>query len=243
MRKSVGLKAALFGGSAACLLLSAASLHAQIVNPSWELPTNTVGGTDTNATGWTMTASGEVGQAGNRDTFYNNTPGGSWSYWLQDFEASGSATQSIPGIVAGTGYTFTSQMLFELGSGSTQGVTDGYDNIPGETSFLEMQFENSLGQPLGIADQNNIPSGSVTLNRTWAPYSVSGVAPAGATRVVLEIGWVGGAGDGGTGSQSAFADDEVLSTSPVPEPATLSVLGLGAVGLMVRRRRTARTTA
>jgi len=236
MRKSVGLKAALVGGSAACLLLSAASLHAQITNPGWESPTNTAGGTDTNATGWTMTASGEPGTNGNRDTFYANS--GSWSYWLQDFETSGSSTQSIPGIVAGTNYNFTSQMLFELGSGTTVGVTDGYDNIPGENSYLQMQFTNTLGTPIGSADVTNIPSGSVTLNRVWAPYSVTGVAPAGATRVVLSIGWTGGAGDGGTGSQSAFADDVTLTTV-VPEPATLSVLGLGAVGLMVRRRRTA----
>jgi hypothetical protein len=221
------------------LCWTGASHALPITNPDWEAPTDLVNSTNTTATGWTMIASGEPLQAGDRAAFYNNTPGGRWSYWLRDFEDHGSATQIVTGTTPGTNYAFTAQMLFELGSGSTVGATSGYNDVPTMNSFLEMQFENGSGTAVGLPYIFLIPSGSVPLsgNRTWNPYTAAGIAPAGSSQVLLEIGWFGGNGTAhGTGSQSAFADDVTLGVA-VPEPASLSVMGLGALTLLVRRRK------
>ena len=237
MRRASSRKAALAGAVMGTLFWTASSFALPVVNANWEAPTDTTDSTSTVATGWTMTASGEVGTAGNRAAFYSNVDSGRWSFWLQDFEDHGGATQVVTGTAPGTNYFFTSLMLFELGSGNTVGPTSGYNDVPTLNSFLQMQFEDSVGNPIGAPDITNIPSGSVPLsgNRTWNLYSVSGVAPAGSSQVLLDIGWTGGNGTvHGTGSQSAFADNVTFGTS-VPEPASFTVMGLG--GLMLMRRR------
>lgn len=254
MRKKIlGTTAAIVGGSFGFLLSATSSLHAQsIVNGSWESPANTAGGTDTNVTGWTMNqtyqdaADTVLGNPGFRCTFYNNTPGGSWSFWGQTFENNGSAFQSLSGAVPGATYTFTSQMLFELGGGTTSGPGNGFDaitvaNNPNNTgpcdAYLNMTFFAANGHTVLGSKQTDVLAGTVTLNRTWAPYSVTAAAPAGTAFVQVTDGWLNGGSDGNTGSQSAFFDDETLN---VPEPASFSLLGLG--GLALLRRRAKRST-
>jgi hypothetical protein len=198
---------------------------------------------------------------GQRDTFYNNTPGGAWSFWLQTFTQSGNASQTVGttdngvAVTAGKSYTFTSQMSFQDGSGPGNGYnavtlanqTEASPPSPNTgdlNSYLDINFLNNHGVTIGT-DETAIPAGSVTIfNQTsgpqagatlWAPYSVSGIAPAGSVSATLVIGWRNGGLDGGTGGQSAFADDATF-TSPVPEPATLSILGVGGMALLARRR-------
>jgi len=255
MRSSAILKAAVLGSSV-CLLLSARNAGAQtVLNPGWELTPDANGyGTDSTVASWTMDptvqTNGTAGNPGFRDSFYNNTPGGNSSFWIQTFESSGDAFQNVPGVTPGLTYTFGSQMLFELGSGSTEGAGNGFDaitvaNNPGNPAatppvpantapikvYLQMLFKNAANHVIAIDETDIGPT--VTLDRTWAPYSVSGVAPAGATSVTLDIGWANGGGDGGTGSQSAFADDATLN---VPEPASIGLLGMGGMALLARRR-------
>ncbi len=232
---------------------------AQVIgNPGWESPTDAAGyGTDTNVASWTMDptiqTNGTAGNPGYRDSFYNNTPGGNSSFWCQTFESSGDAFQKLGGVTDGLNYTFTSQMLFELGSNATEGPGFGFDaitvaNNPGSPTatppippntapidvYLEMIFKGSTGSTLATYTTNIGPT--VTLDRIWAPYSVTGLAPSGATSVTLDIGWINGGGDGGTGSQGAFADDATLTSAPVPEPASLGLLAVSGLALLGRRR-------
>ena len=187
-------------------------------------------------------------------------PATGWSFWLQTFTQSGFASQTVSqtdnsvAITGGTAYTFSSQMSFQDGTGPGMGYnavtlanqTEASPISPNTgdlNSYLEIEWQNSRGINIGTAI-TNIPAGSVAIyNQTsgpqagataWAPYSVTGTAPAGATQAELLIGWDNGGLDGNTGGQSAFADDATFTT--VPEPATLSLLGLGGMALLGRRR-------
>jgi hypothetical protein len=249
MRKSLAITAAAIGASLG-LLASAHTAHAQtLVNGSWESPTDTTDSTSTTVDGWTMTqvytdaADTIPGNPGQRDAFYNNTAGGRWSFWGQDFQNNGTAYQTVSGAVPGDTYTFTSQMLFELGGGSTSGAGNGFDaitvaNNPTNTAncdaYINLSFIGANGHSVLASYQTDVLAGTVTLDRTWAPYSVSGIAPAGTAFVKVLDGWTNGGSDGNTGSQGAFFDDETLS---VPEPATFSLLGLGGMALLARRRK------
>ena len=194
-----------------------------LTNSGFELPPDPTNQVDNTVTDWTLLLDTS------RATFYNHTAGGSWSLWLKSFEAAGGgATQTVP-IVTGQTYTLTADMLFE----------PSYPNIPGIDSFLSLQFQDASGTNVGDAFVNHIDPASVTANKTWSPFSITGTAPAGATQVLAEIGWANGSTV--TGQQSAFADDaSLVQGGAIPEPAGVGLIALGGIGLLARRR-TAKT--
>ncbi len=175
------------------------------------------------------------------------------------------ATDSAQAIAPGTSYTFSSQIAFQSGTGPGLGyngvlLTNQTNPLSPNTgnlySYLGILWENS-GVPIGTLDgdgvsaETKIPAGSVTTYsaaaggiNSWADYSVTAAAPAGANEAVLYIGWNNGGADaaaGGNtnnGQSSAFADDAQFTV--VPEPATIGLLSIGAVGLLARRRSAAK---
>jgi hypothetical protein len=234
-----------------------AAAHAQTVtNGDFEQGTAGATGTDPVATGWTMSPAPNMNggilnytNTGQRCQFASPTPsGGTWSFWEQTFTTNGTATQTIGGITPGLTYTMGDQEAFEVpgfnnvtAANQSAGTPNNGENGGNGYSYLGMVWLNNHGNPIGALNPDGtsvetlIPAGSVmTAQHVYAPYAVSGLAPAGAASVELVLGWANGGQDGNTGGQSAFATDVSLN---VPEPGSLSVLAIGAVALFRRRSR------
>jgi hypothetical protein len=243
MRRLTSLKAAVFAGAAG-LLLSAGALHAQVVNPNFELPADGATGTDSVATGWTLSPA--VGDnytnPGARCQFSTQpTPsGGSWSFWEQTFVQQGTADQKVP-VTAGMLYQESAQLQFQPGFNGITLANQASDpkstNTADGSSYLKLQFQDSTGHNIGAADITSIFAGTVATPNVFAPYSVFGVAPVGATQVDVVLGWANGGLDGNQGGQSVFATSVGLVGGTVPEPASLSMLAIGGIALAARRRR------
>jgi len=142
-----------------------------------------------------------------RANYYNNTPGGDWSIWLQAYQAPGGAYQTYTGgVTAGATYTMSAYWLFEPGYPQTDAVSD-----------MEIYWQNNSGGEVGTPAQLLIQPYQVNANETWSQYQVSGMAPAGATEIVAEFDVLSNDSSVG-GQQSAFVDDASL-TGPGTPPA------------------------
>jgi hypothetical protein len=210
MRHQLGKKAGSIS-SAVGLVVAAMALPAWaanlLTNGGFESPTDSSGqNTDTTATGWTFYGGDCV-----RANYQNNTPGGEWSIWEQTFQpAAGGVYQNVGGITDGTTYTLNCDYYFETAE----------PNVPGEVSDLALTFLNAGGSVVGSTDVNGysdavyIPSSSVTTTGAWVPYTVSGLAPAGATQVQVSFDFTGGSTV--VGQQAAFVDSADLEGAGTP---------------------------
>jgi hypothetical protein len=241
--------------TAAGCLMWAGALHGQtLLNGDFSQPVDATDSTSTTATAWSMSPAGT--NLGQRATFHQNA--GEWAFWLQDFEPSGTATQTVTAVVPGVNYSLSALWAFELGASGATGA-NGFNavtlaNNPSNTgnlvAYMSMQFQTSGSANVGAADVLNITAGSIpTADNAdsfanapaspappWLTESIAGIAPVGASQVLVTFGWLNGGGDGGTGSQSGFATDVTLAPVAVPEPASLGVITLGGLALLARRR-------
>jgi hypothetical protein len=247
MGHRISLKSAFVGGIAGLFLSVAPALAQTVVNPNFELPADGATGTDGTATGWNLlpAVGDNYTNPGARCQFDTPTPsGGTWSLWLQTFVASGGATQTVTGVTPGSTYTFTSDLAFqEPGYDSITLANQASDPKSTDTgnceTYLAVQYQNASNQNVGGLHDIVIPAGSVNEvdnssgATPWAPYSVNSLAPAGATQALLEIGWINGGLDDNMGGQSVFATDVSFA---VPEPTSLSLIGISGMALLARRR-------
>ena len=127
-------------------------------------------------------------------------------------------------VLVNPGDTYTFGFSAEQDAGLDVGIEyriEWHDTATASNELRPFRVE----QPLGA-----------TFGSTYSSFSVSGVAPAGAVvgRAVIALQSFQG------GTQGVVRIDDTSFVGPpvaVPEPTALALLGLGGLGLVVRRRR------
>ncbi len=71
----------------------------------------------------------------------------------------------------------------------------------------------------------------------YKEYSVSATAPTGTAFVRSDVAMINGSNNPLGGGQAFVVDDFTLTSEAVPEPATMSVLGIGALVALARKRK------
>jgi hypothetical protein len=210
MRIRIARKTARVGGVAALMagaVAAPAFANNLLTNPGFESPPDPGVQNDTEASGWTFIPLGCA-----RATYYNHTPGGTESIWLQTYDPIGGGIyQDVPDVVAGTTYQLSAYFLFESAYTDTSTTLD-----------MQMIFEDSGGNQLSdqeilIQPTDPIPSNPALVG-VWNLFTTpSTIAPAGTAQIQVEFD----CGPGATvpGQQSAFVDDADLSGIGPPPPA------------------------
>ncbi len=168
-----------------------------------------------------------------------------FSFWMYDTVGVGGGGRQYSEIRSYAGEAYGTGGLEQLYAvGLNNGVT-----LAGEThSSSKYQGRVAFGPGTGWFNLTDAPNRSVgwhefkiVLEGTTASFFVDGVLGRTITRgTVATIDSVVLGSGLSSANQPAFYDDFLVSASaPVPEPATLAALGLGAVAL-VRRRRSAK---
>jgi len=179
-------------GMIALGLLSRASATNLLLNPGFEAPPSTQN-PDTVATGWTFIFDAQ------RANYKDHTTGSGESIWMKTFInpvlGQDGVYQNVNNIVPGSNYSLSAFTFFEAGySGS------------GATIQLGMIWEDSGGSPVGTPAALNIDPTSNPSTGAWVSQSVSGIAPVGATQLMVSLGWQGGH-TSAQQPQSVFFDD------------------------------------
>lgn len=140
------------------------------------------------------------------------------------FDASG-VLQSFP-VVPGEIVTLSANGRND----SSDPISGGGVGDPGNFAVVKLEWFDGGGSPIGTPVETLVVDKSSPAD-VWLPGTVVGVAPAGAASVNTLLLHVS---DGTFLGGSVFWDD--ASVTITPEPASLSLLGLGGA-LLLRRRR------
>jgi hypothetical protein len=155
---------------------------------------------------------------GSHDANLNNT--------AEANNANISQQTAVGTITPGTTYTFSFYSQFT-------GVGAGF------VGQAQIQFLNSSAGAIGAPTFVSMPLTTSGFG-TAAGYQLSSVnviAPTGASEAYINIGAITGAVAGS--SAHAYVGEVSLEPAATPEPASVALLGLGAVGLLALRKRKA----
>ncbi len=196
-----------------------------IANPSFEGSTNETWvypGYITNIGGWNTTGQTGVNTANGPFADNGTIPDGSQVGFLQNNNASTAAaslSQTLTGLSVGTTY----QLKFFYNARSSAGITSGAGNPTMDVSLGGVPLAS--GQtitPVGTGNPYYTFTGDYTATSTSALLSVANGAPFGS----------------GANDSTLLVDNFSLApVTAIPEPASLALLGVGAMGLLLRKRR------
>ncbi len=175
-----------------------------LTNPGFESPPDPGAQTDSTVTGWNLIFDCQ------RSTFHASPPANQYNIWAKTFESlGGGVTQNFSnGFTIGATYNLSSQIFFESAYPTTSAqILVGLDWMDAGGNLVGTPAVNTIN-PTDASVANAIASG------TFTTFSISGVAPAGATQVQVSLGWAGG----GTvpGAQSVFFDNADLEGPGTP---------------------------
>jgi hypothetical protein len=173
----------------------------------------------------------------------SGTAGGVWAY--QD--GAGSAGNSLGALGSGTFTLFTYGLTIQNNTGfAITEMSLGFDVLQyrvangGRLSTFALDDVNVLGFSETVFTGSNVPATGaqqppLTVGSAYS-QSLTGLNIANGSSVTLN--WIYDRGTG-TGSAQGLALDNVsigVTTAPIPEPATMSLLGLGALAMVLRRK-------
>lgn len=151
--------------------------------------------------------------------------------WTEAHAGSFSAVQSS-GFAGGSSHS--GNFMFAFGALSSTDAEDFYQDVATvagnqyDVSFWAMDLEaNGTSQNLAVTFGGNTVFNGDPSSAGYTQYSGTFTATGGTTRLEVN-GW--------ESDVYILADDFSVSAHPVPEPASLAVLGLGALALIRRRR-------
>ncbi len=227
------MKSAIHGVAAtAALLFGAASAQATnpIANGTFDTPV-VAPGTFTNfnvgstaLTGWSVTGPGSganvsivSGTFTQNGVTFEAAPGN--NQWL-DLTGDGSnSTEGVSQVVSTTPGTQYSVSFF-IGNTTGGGIFGTTSTVDVFVNGSETAFTNSQVNATGL---------------TWQQFTDTFVATGTSTRLLFQNGDPGNDNSNGLDNIVLTADGTVTH---VPEPATLSLFGLGLAGMLKRRRKT-----
>ena len=218
----VGLGAAVAGGTA---VFSDASTSTTVDVPGWVTATGWLPSYDVPAN-----RSGSVG-AENPAFHGNNYYLTNGSAWGNDFGGAIESAASLGLVASGESYTLSmfvrdnNDGLYETAPGS--GIFAS-ERVGGRT--LDLLADGVLLTPSSFTGTEGAAG---TWNEFTNTYDAASLAAVVGQNLTIRVGWAMGV----TGTQSELDNVTLTSASAIPEPTSLSLLALGALGLVRRKRR------
>jgi hypothetical protein len=222
MRGTQLLRGTLFGAASVlvCVAFTSNARANLLANPSFENPQITANGEAAGAgTGWNTynavftentTGRGNLA-AEDGDQLIKTFGGGSGVY--QDFA-----------VTAGEAYNASAFAEFSASDPPTPGTSS-----VGQLLVIFFNSGNSIIRTDALNIVDSLPTSPP--DDVWVPGSLSNTVPAGAVDLRYQLNTSNQAGG------SVFYDNTSLTVTPVPEPATMSLLAMSAGALLFRRRK------